>query len=254
MGQAPRSSSSANEFVYSPAVTVSVNASFGIGTNLSWDAYARHLYQQADAALQRQANLLLASGRLTEADVRALSAQRDLIRTNIRNQLSPFGRLYSEILAPAARNPSFEERLLEKGSLEALVKSVGKSRAVVNKLVTRMRWAGRATIVVQVVFSAVLIAEAAPEERARVASRQGGAIGGGVVGGWAGAWAGCAGGALLASPSLVIPFVGEVSTGGACLVGGLVGGLGLGAVGASLGERAGGAIYDYVTTINWSRR
>jgi hypothetical protein len=171
------------EFFYSPAVTVSVNASFGIGSNLSWDAYARHLYQQADLALQRQANALLASGRLIESDVRALSVKRDLVRSNVRNRLSPFGRLYSEILAPASRNPSFEERLLEKGSLDAMLKSVGKSRAVVNKLVTRMRWAGRATIVLQVVFSAVLIAEAQPEERARVASRQGGAIGGAVVGG-----------------------------------------------------------------------
>lgn len=242
------------EYLYSPAETVVVSASFGLGSNLTWDAYARQLYIRADTRLQQQANALLARGSVTENEVRALSAQRDLIRSTIRSRLSPFGRLYSEILSPSLKNPSFEERFLQKGSLEAMLRSVGKSRAVVNRLATRMRFFGHSAVVVQIVFSAIVIIEARPEDRARVATRQGGAVAGGAAGGWVGAWAGCAGGAALASPSLVIPYVGEVTEAGACLIGGFAGGLGLGALGAAGGEKAGGALYDYVTTLTWTRR
>ncbi len=53
--------------------------------------------------------------------------------------------------------------------------------------------------------------------------------------GIAGAWAGCVTGASFESPSLVVPFCGEVTTdGAACLVGGFFGGLGFGYVGAKL--------------------
>jgi hypothetical protein len=55
----------------------------------------------------------------------------------------------------------------------------------------------------------------------------------------------------IASPSLVIPLVGEIGTGGACLVGGILGGLGGGAAGAWLGDRAGMAAYDYATRMEW---
>lgn len=248
MATAPRD----EEYFYSPAVTTMVSAAFGLGTNLTWDAYARDLYIRSDGALQRQANLLLERGGVTEAEARALSAQRDLVRSSIRNRLSPWGRLWSELISPA--QPSFEERVLQKGSIEAVVRSVGKSRAVVNRLAGAMRVVGHATIVLQVTYSVILIVEASPEERARVAARQGGAITGGVVGGWTGAWAGCASAAVFASPALVVPVVGEVTTGVACFAGGVVGGLGGGALGAWGGGDAGEAIYDYVTSMEWIQR
>ena len=65
--------------------------------------------------------------------------------------------------------------------------------------------------------------------------------------------AGCAGAALIASPSLVLPVVGEIGTGGACVIGGIVGGLGGGALGAWMGDEAGAAAYDFVTSLEWSR-
>jgi hypothetical protein len=58
----------------------------------------------------------------------------------------------------------------------------------------------------------------------------------------------------LASPSLVIPVVGEVTTGGACIVGGIAGGVGAGWLGYLLGQWAGEATYDFVTEFQWTSR
>lgn len=240
------------QFVYSPAITSTTGGAFGLGTNLTWDAYVRDTYSRLNAALQRQATALLDRGGVTEAEARALVEQRNLILAEVRGRVSPFGRLYSEILKPSTSLPQFDNLLLHKGSIEAVITSVGKTRAVVNTLTARLRWAGRATIVLQITISAVLIIEAKPADRARVAAGQAGAMAGGVAGGWAGAWAGCAGASALASPSLAIPIWGEIGVGGACLIGGTISGLGLGAAGAYAGEKAGGAVYDYVTRLRWT--
>jgi hypothetical protein len=101
----------------------------------------------------------------------------------MRNRLSPFGRLYSELLKPSSRLPTFEQLVERKESIEA----------------------------------------------------------------------GCFAFSLAVSPSLVLPVVGEVTTGGACLVGGLVGGLGLGWAGHQLGRQAGENIYHFATQMQWSR-
>jgi hypothetical protein len=196
---------------------------------------------------------------VTEAEVRALIAQRNTVLLEARRPLSPFGRLYSEILKPSSDLPTFEKLLRGKGSVEAILQSVGKTRAVTNRLSATLKLAGRSAVVVEIVVTVVLVVKARPEDRARVLAQQGGGIAGGAVGGWAGAWAGCAGLSLLASPSLVLPVVGEVGTGGACLVGGIVGGpkfekLGFGALGAWGGEQAGTAAYSYSTKLNWVRR
>lgn len=233
---------------------VSVDAAFGLGSNLQWDAYQRGLYTKINTALDRQASLLRQRGLVTEAEVRALVEQRNKVLLEARSPLSPFGRLYSEILKPSNDLPTFEKLLRHKGSIEAIVQSAGKTRATTNRMVAAFRVVGRGTAVLQIVFTVVLVVRAKPEDRARVAARQGGGVAGGVVGGWAGAWAGCAGASLLASPSLVLPVVGEVTTGGACLVGGFVGGLGLGALGAWGGEQVGETAYDYVTKLTWVRR
>lgn len=75
-------------------------------------------------------------------------------------------------------------------------------------------------------------------------AREGGGVGIGMLSGWGGMWAGCAGLAALVSPSLVVPIVGEVTTGGACVVGGIAGGAGPGWLGYLLGSWAGEATYD----------
>lgn len=242
------------QFFYSPALRVSTEAVFGLGSGLAWDAYQRDLYNKINKALQRQANLLRQRGQVTEAEVRALIEQRNKVLMEARRPLSPFGRLYSEILKPSSDLPTFEKLLHGKGSVEAILQSVGKTRVVTNKLVATLKVAGRGAVVLELVVTVVLVAEARPEDRARVLARQGGGIAGGAVGGWTGAWAGCAGLSLLTSPSLAIPIIGEGVTGGACLVGGIAGGLGFGALGAWGGERIGTAAYDYVTKLTWVRR
>ncbi len=147
--------------------------------------------------------------------------------------------------------PTYERLIRAKRSNEAVLQSVGKTRAYVNRLSLSMRYAGRGMVLVNLALAVIIVARANPEDRGRVAAGQGGALAGGTAGGWGGAWAGCVGLSALASPSLVIPLVGEIGTGGACLVGGILGGLGGGAAGAWLGDRAGTAVYDYVTTLEW---
>lgn len=241
------------EFLYSPAVRVAEGATFGLGTNLTWDAYQRRLYNQQNAVFTRQANALLRRGFITEAETRILIDQRNALVRDARRPLSPFGRLYSEILKPTRNLPTYERLLSAKGTQEAILQSVGRTRAVVNRLSVTMGYAGRSMVVVNLALSVVVIVQASPENRGRVAAGQGGALAGGAAGGWAGAWAGCAGAALIASPSLVVPIIGEVGTGGACLVGGIVGGLGGGALGAWAGDRAATSVYDYVTRLEWRR-
>jgi len=241
------------EFNYSAAFTSTANGSFGVGSNFAWDSYQRELYNRLNEALQKQANELRARGAITETEARALVAQRNLILSEARKPLSPFGRLYSEILKPSGQLPTYEKLLAQKGSIEAIVESVGKTRAVVNRLSVVMKYGGRAGIVIQIVVSAVIIREAAPGQRGRTIAGQAGAIGGSALFGWGGAWAGCATAAALMSPSLAIPLVGEGAEGGACLVGGLIGGFGFGALGGAGGQAAGEAIYDYVTQIRWTQ-
>lgn len=151
-------------------------------------------------------------------------------------------------MKPSSKLPTLEHLVAQKGSLEAVLTSVGKSRAVVNRLAAVSRVAGPATIVLQISVSAMVIYSASPEERGRVAAREGGGAAVGMLSGWGGMWAGCAGLSALASPSLVIPIVGEVT---ACVIGGIAGGAGAGWLGYLLGSWAGDATYDFVTDFQW---
>jgi hypothetical protein len=239
---------------YSYAVTAASSGAFGVGSNLSWDSYQRDVYNQLNEALQKQANLLRQRGAITAAEVDALVEQRNLILAESRSSLSPFGRLYSEILKPSTDLPTLAKLLAKNGSLVAVLESVGKTRAVVNRLSVAMRIAGNGTVVLQVAVSAVLIVIAPPERRGEVAAGQVGAVIGGASFGWAGAWAGCATAATFLSPSLTIPFTGEVIEGGGCLVGGIMTGFGFGALGSSWGQKAGDDAYGYVTRLHWTQQ
>jgi hypothetical protein len=55
----------------------------------------------------------------------------------------------------------------------------------------------------------------------------------------------------LGSPSLVLPVVGEVTTGTLCVVGGVLGGLGVGWASREAGKAVGEAGYNFVTTFRW---
>lgn len=241
-------------YLYSPAVRASASASYAVGATQSWDAFMRQSYDQANRIIQAQARTLVQRGNVSAAEARALvEGQRNALVMQMRNRLSPWGRLYSELLKPSSSLPTLESLVQRKGSIEAVLASVGRSRSSVNRFAATMRVAGPAAIVIQVSLSAVIIARAAPEDRGRVAAGQGGALVGGAVGGAGGAWAGCAGAALLVSPSLVLPIVGEVTTGGACLVGGIAGAAGAGWIGSLLGERAGTGAYDFAHRMRWTR-
>jgi hypothetical protein len=81
-----------------------------------------------------------------------------------------------------------------------------------------------------------------------VAAQQIGGAALGIAGGSGGMWLGCVSGASLASWSLVVlPVVGEEATGGACLVDGILGGLGIGFGAQKVGEKLGEGAYDFVT-------
>jgi hypothetical protein len=250
MGEPNRSTS--DQYAYSKAVQATVQVAFPIAPHMTWDAYVRLFYDRADKALQEQANALLRRGNITWQEARTLvESERNGLVTAFRDRLSPPGRLYSELLKPSNDLPTLERLVQQKGTIEAVLTSVGKSRTFVNRLAVATRVAGPALIVLQVTISGVAIYTAAPADRGRVAAREAGSIALGTLGGLGGAWAGCASFAALASPSMIIPFVGPVTTGGACLVGAVLVGGGVGYVGARVGDRAGVAAYNFLTTINW---
>jgi hypothetical protein len=159
--------------------------------------------------------------------------------------------LNSELLKPSNNLPTLERLVAEKGSIEAVVQSVGKTRVVVNRIAVVSRVAGPALVILSLTFSAIAIQEAPEGQRSRVAAMEAGGTIGAVGFGMAGSWAGCVAGASLASPSLVIPGWGELSTGGACLIGGIAGGLGFGLAGDKAGRGAGAAIYGFVTSVRY---
>jgi hypothetical protein len=242
-----------DEYLYSPAVSQGGAATLGVASNVTWDSFVRQSYQKATALLQLQADDLIRRGNVTVAEARALvETQRNALVVAMRQRLSRFGRLYSEILKPTEKLPTLEQLIARKGSVEAVLTSVGKSRAVVNRFTAALRVGGSGVIVLQIGLSAVVISSASPKERGRVAAREIGGLGGAAAGAWGGTWAGCAALAAIASPSLVLPIVGEVTTGGACLVGGIAGGFGAGWIGAILGQWAGEAAYDFSTNLVWT--
>lgn len=234
-----------------PELKTTVDIAFNTSAPMTWDAFWRLAYDRINAGLQRQADELLKRGYFSQEEVQALIDRRNRELLRIRNQLTPMGKLYSEILKPAATLPDLEGLLAKKGSIQAVLESAGKTRAVVDRFAVVSRVAGPALIVLDVTLTSVVIAQAPTEERARVAARETGGLVGGIGFGMAGAWVGCATFAAYASPSLVIPVVGEVTTGTACFVGGFIVGSGLSYAGRESGRALGVEAYDWVTRLTW---
>ena len=141
--------------------------------------------------------------------------------------------------------------LARKGTVEAVLESVGKSRTSVNRLSMVFRFAGPALLVLDITITSIVVMKAPPEQRGRVAAREYTGLGAGVGGGAGGAWAGCIALAALGSPTLLVPIVGEVTEGTLCVVGGILGGIGGSWAGREAGKAAGEVAYDFVTTFRW---
>lgn len=251
MDHASARSSLDQPVLLSPVFRNTVELGSDVSTPMAWDAYWRLAYARADKLLQAQANELLKRGNITNAEYEALVNARNKLVEEFRKPLSPLGRQYSEFLKPSSKLPTPEGLLAKKGSIEAVLESVGKSRATVNRLGMVFRVAGPALLVLDITVTTIVVMRAPPEQRGRVAAREYTGMGMGAAGGVGGGWAGCATLAALGSPSLVLPVVGEVTEGSLCLVGGLLGGLGVGWLGRKAGQATGEAVYDIVTTFRW---
>ena len=235
----------------SPSLKYTIDVPFSIAPQMTWDGFQRLAYDKLNAGLQEQAAQLAKRGNITFQEMERLVDARNGAVLEIRDRLSSFGEAYSEILKPRSSLKTAEQLLAEKGSIEAVLESVGRTRQVVDRIGIVSRTAGPAAIVLQISIVTYVIAEAPPNERGRVAAREIGGSVFGVAGGSGGMWLGCVGGATVASWSLVVPIVGEGATGGACLVGGILGGLGIGFGAQKVGEKVGEGAYDFVTKLNW---
>jgi hypothetical protein len=239
-------------YLYSPACKAVADVTVSVGASLTLDGFQRLIYERINHNVQQQANRLLLRGNITAQEAAALVGARNELLLNIRKQLSPFGQLYSELLKPRSTLKDFDQFLRQKGTIEAVVSSVGKTRQIVDRIAVFSRVAGPATIVLTVVTTAVVIATASEAERVGVATREISGTVGSVAFGAGGMWAGCASAAALVSPSLILPVIGEVTVGGACFVGGFIGGLGLGYIGHQVGSSIGTRLYTAVSEFRWS--
>jgi len=111
---------------------------------MAWDSYWRMAYDRADKVLQAQANELLKRGNISKVEFEELVKARNTLVQEFRKPLSPFGKQYSKILKPISKLPQPGQLLTKKGSIEAVLESVGKTRATVNRLSMVFRVAGPA--------------------------------------------------------------------------------------------------------------
>lgn len=246
-----RPSAQTPQLLLSPLFQETVQVTSNMTAPMAWDAYWRMAYDHADKALQAQANDLLKRGNITRREFDELVKARNQLVQEFRKPLGPFGKQYSEILKPVAQLPQPSQLLASKGSVEAVLQSVGKSRATVNRLSMVFRVAGPPLLVLDITVTTIVVMQAPAEQRDRMAAREYTGLGMGLAGGAGGAWAGCVGLAALGSPTLVLPVVGPVAAGTLCAVGGVLGGLGIGWVGREVGKAAGEGAYDFVTTVRW---
>ncbi|MDZ5648159.1 hypothetical protein [Nitrospirillum sp. BR 11828] len=241
------------KYSYAIQAKTSLDITIGGAVDYTWNSFRRLSYERIGAAIQRQANALLDRGNVTFQEARELvEVQRNGLLISVREDLTPYGKYYSEILKPTASLKSLDQFLAEKGSIEAVLRSVGKSRQAVNRVAFIARRAGPSLIVIDVVLTMVIIEQAPAEQRALIAAGEAGGIAGSVVGarygGLAGAWAGATTFAALGSPSLAIPLVGEITEGGAVVIGGFVGFFFGGLLGWSAGHAGGTMLWQQLPT------
>lgn len=244
-------------YSYASRASDIINVPGPLAANMSWDGWWRLAYDRADKLIQKQANDLLARGNITQAEARDLvEVQRNGLVKQMRKPLTPFGKLYSEVLKPASKLPTLESLVEQKGTVEAVLTSVGKTRASVNRIAFIGRTAGTAGFVLEIVCIAVVIEQAPEDQRRRVATEEISGAAGGLAGGtggyWAGGLAGAAWAGTWAAPTLVIPVVGEITEGAAIILGGIGGALLFGWMGHKAGTAAGHLLWTLLP-IEWKR-
>lgn len=218
---------------------------------MTWDSFVRaYVYDPAARVISEQGEEFVRNGTMSHREAASwVNAQRNALLLHVRDNLNtPLGRAFAEFQKPRSALPTLEtalegKRLRSPGASEtqlltAVIQGGGRTRASTNRLAMTFRFAGPALIGVDIVLSGYIIAQAAPEDRGRVAAGQVGGIVGGGAGGWAGAKLGCAGGAAV---GVWFKLVGAVP---GCAIGGIGGALGLGYAGSRLGNAAGEHLWD----------
>ncbi len=156
----------------SPTFKNTFQVPFSLAPQMTWDGFQRLAYDKLNAGLQEQATLLLKRGNLTDEEVNKLVQARNASVLQIRDRLSSFGELYSELLKPRSALKTTEQLLTEKGSLEAVLETAGKTRQVVDRIGIAFRWAGPVSIILEISIITVAIAQAPRDRRNRVAARK----------------------------------------------------------------------------------
>jgi hypothetical protein len=251
----PTDQNPAVQYSYAIRTKDTLDITLGGVADYTWNSFWRAAYEKATAGLQRQGDLLVARGNITMDEARYLvDVQRNGLVRDMRNPLTPFGKYYSEFLKPLKEMPNLDKLLAQKGTLEAVLRSVGKSRVAVNRITFIARRAGPAAIAIDIVMTVVVIDLTPPAQRGKVAAQQVGGMAGSVVaaryGGLGGAWAGAELFLLLGSPALAIPVVGEITEGGAMMAGSVFGFFAGGLFGWKTGQAAGGLIWQ-LAPITW---
>ena len=246
--------------VTSEDVKAAVDSVTGNVGQISYDAFIRkYVYEPAAEAIGKQGEEFVRKGILSKAKAAEwVNAQRNTLLVNVRDQKnSPLGRAISEYLKPREKLPSVGDLTKKYAAkmpgassddvFEAIIRSGARTRGSVNRVAVVLRWGGPVLLAVNIGLSAHLVAEAPPEQRGRVAAREGGGLVGGTVGGWAGAKGGCAAGAAVG-----VWFEGVGAAPG-CLIGGVIGGLGIGYAGSRVGSWLGEQAFDFThSVIEWS--
>ena len=221
-----------------PTAKSIVEISVPLSGSLTWDAFHRTVYDAAAKNIHEQAMQLARQGALTPAELAQFVEQRNALKTATRSQLSPFGKRFSELLLPAKDFKSAQQLLDKKGSLDAVIKGLGKTRGWVNRIGIVGRFAGPAILVVQITFAAETVSEAPDDQKWRTGVGEAAEIGGGLAGGWYGFGMGCGAGAA----ATVWLFGAGAAVG--CGVGGLLGAAGLGFAAGKTLRFAAEATYD----------
>ena len=231
--------------VYNPtpvdfsAADATQEISIYLGTEASWDAIVRDIYNKGAAAIRDQAQQLVQSGRMTpeEAKLWANSQRNALIRAT-RSRTGPIGLAIAELLKPSNKLKTAAE--LEKlgKSASGIIQSAGKTNPFINRVAVGMRYGGPALIVVGLGFSAYNIYHAPAGEGWRTTAREGGKWAGVIAGGTAGGAGGCKVGAVIGTF-----FAPGPGSGVGCAAGAIIGSIGGAAFGGWAGEHAGDAVY-----------
>lgn len=215
-----------------------VEVTVPLSGGMSWDAFQRMIYDRSAKQILEQALELSRKGALSPSEFEQFVAQRNALKEATRSKLSPFGKMFSEILQPSSDFKTAQQLLDKKGSVDAVIKGLGKTRGWVNRIGVVGRFAGPAVLVVQISFAAKVVADAPEDKKWRTGIGEAAEIGGGLVGGWYGAGAGCASGAA----ATVWLFGGGAIVG--CGIGGILGGIGLGFAAGKTLRFAAEASYD----------